>query len=97
MTKKDSTTKTIMAIGYSKKFKKQYKKLSKNIQIKFYNRLTIFMENQGSEQLQIHKLHGKFQNLKSINITGDIHAVFEEISPSKIAFIAIGSHSELYS
>ena len=85
-----------MKIGYSKKFKKQYKKLSKNIQTKFVERLEIFIKNQQDELLQVHKLHGKFNHLKSINITGDVRAVFEEIDLDKIEFVAIGSHSKLY-
>lgn len=86
-----------MKVGYSKRFKKQYKKLSENMQIKFTERLNIFIENQQDERLQIHKLYGKFKNLKSINVTGDTRAVFEEIVSGKIEFTAIGSHSELYS
>ena len=86
-----------MRVGYSRKFKKQYKKLSKHIQAKFYDNLVIFMKNWQDERLQIHKLHGKLKGLYNINVTGDIRAIFDEIISDKIEFIAIGSHSALYS
>jgi len=86
-----------MKIGYSRKFKKQYKKLPKHIQTKFYDKLIIFMKNRQDERLQIHKLHGKLKCLYSINITDDIRAIFDEIVSNKVEFIAIGSHNALYS
>lgn len=86
-----------MTVSYSKKFKKQYKKLPKNIQKKFYKNLVIFIKNHKDRQLQTHKLHGKLNGLYSINITGDIRAIFDEITLDKVEFVAIGSHSELYS
>jgi len=86
-----------MNIGYSRQFKKQYKKLSVLNQKKFLKQVKIFIENPYSSVLHIHKLHGPFKNHMSINITGDIRAVFVYIGLEDIDFVAIGSHSELYS
>ena len=86
-----------MGISYSKQFKKLYKKLPKKIQIAFDKRLEIFFENQKHPILTMHKLHGKYRSLYSINVTADIRAVFDKISANEIEFVAIGSHSELYS
>lgn len=86
-----------MVIGYSKKFRKQYKKLPKHIQEKFSDNLTIFIKDRHNERLRTHKLHGKLKGFYSINIASDIRAVFEEITLDTFEFIAIGSHSKLYS
>lgn len=86
-----------MKIGYSKKFKKQYSKLPKNVSQKFDQKLVLFLDNQRDERLNIHKLHGKLKNLHSLNVTGDIRAIFDQVSSNKIEFVAIGSHSSLYS
>lgn len=80
---------------YSKHFKKQYKILPKNIREKFQAHLLILLENPNNSQLHKHKLSGPYNNLWSINITGDIRAVYEQIENTYF-FSAIGSHSELY-
>ena len=66
------------------------------MQTKFTERLVILIKNQQDERLHLHNLHGKLKRLKSINITGDIRAIFDEIESGQIEFVAIGSHSELY-
>lgn len=86
-----------MQISFSNKFKKQYKKLSIYIKDKFNERLLIFSKDKNNFILNNHKLHGKFKNFKSIDITGDIRAVYEEMGESFIHFVSIGSHSKLYS
>ncbi|MFC1756960.1 type II toxin-antitoxin system YafQ family toxin [Patescibacteria group bacterium] len=84
-----------MNIRYSSNFKKQYKKLSKNVKKKFGERIKILLKNPRSSSLRIHKLSGKLQNSWSMNITGDIRAVFDH-DKNNIFFITIGTHSELY-
>lgn len=85
-----------MFISYSNKFKKQYKKLPNIIQNKFKERVNLFLINQNSEILRIHKLQGRLDDLYSLNVTGDVRAIFDRVSEEKIEFVAIGSHSELY-
>jgi addiction module RelE/StbE family toxin len=84
-----------MFVSYSKNFKKQYLLLPKNIRVKFKVRLSILLENQNNPQLNKHKLSGPYNNLWSINITGDIRAIYQQIDNIYL-FSAIGSHSELY-
>ena len=67
------------------------------IQNKFEERVLLFTRNMYHPLLDNHALHGEWMGYRSINITGDIRAVFEEVSTDHIEFIAIGSHSELYS
>jgi addiction module RelE/StbE family toxin len=85
-----------MVIVFGKCFYKDYKKLSKKKQEQFWNRLEIFKENQNNPQLNNHKLHGTYGGFYSINISGDIRAIYEQVSKNKALFIKIGTHSELY-
>ncbi len=86
-----------MQISFSNKFKKQYKKLPSYIKDKFDEKLLIFSKDKNDPVLNNHKLHGKFKNFRSIDITGDIRAVYEEINRNSVYFVSVGSHSKLYS
>lgn len=78
-------------------FKKMFKKLPVRLQDHFEERLIFFVENPYHPLLHNHSLHSPWIGCRSINITGDLRAVYEEISEDYVEFIAIGSHSELYS
>lgn len=84
-----------MTIVFRDYFVKDFKKLPPKIQEKFYERLKIFKKDQLDQILSNHALQGKYLNHRSINITGDIRAVFKKIG-DEIHFVAIGSHSKLY-
>ena len=86
-----------MFLSYSKKFIKQYSKQSSQIKDKFIERQGLFVTNLFHPLLNNHRLSGEYAGCRSINITGDIRAVFEELSENHVEFVAIGSHSELYS
>ena len=86
-----------MRVGYSRTFQKMFKKQRKTVQEKFTERLEVFVCDPHCEILKNHALRGEWRPCRSINITGDIRAVYEEISEGQYEFVAIGSHSELYS
>lgn len=87
-----------MQIEYSKKFIKEFKKCPTNIKTNFKARLEIFADDRYNPILNNHPLTGELRNYRSINITGDWRAIFEEMNGSQIAyFVAIGTHSQLYS
>jgi len=86
-----------MEIVLHKKFKKQYKKLRANEQKRCGERLIIFAEDQNGEVLNNHALSGNMVPLKSINIGGDLRALYELLEDGTVAhFMKIGTHSELY-
>ncbi len=85
-----------MKVGFNKNFEKQFDKLPKNIQEQFFSRLNIFLVNSFNPILNNHQLHGKLKNMRSINVSGDIRAIYEEVSESKVVFLEIGNHSNLY-
>ena len=74
-----------------------FNKQSRKIQDKFNERLLFFIKDRAHPLLNMHPLHGEWLGCKSINITGNIRAVFEEIGENSVEFVAIGSHPELYS
>ena len=86
-----------MRIYFHKNFGKQYKKLKKNEQRKTQERLALFSENPFDHRLNNHPLKGKYNDYRSINITGDLRAVYKFISEEECIFAAIDSHSNLYS
>jgi len=85
-----------MKIIFHRDFKKEYKKLGKNIRVHFQEQLVIFENNPFDPQLNNHPLKGKQNGLRSINITGDLRAVYEMVDDDFAHFIALGSHSNLY-
>jgi len=85
-----------MQIISSKNFEKKLSKLSKSVKIKLKEKLRIFMENPSNILLNNHKLHGKYKNYRSINITGDYRIIFEELENNCILLVNINTHSELY-
>jgi addiction module RelE/StbE family toxin len=85
-----------MIIDFHKKFDKQSTKLDKTTRDQFKNRLELFTEDKTHPILSNHGLKGKYQGYRSINITGDIRAIFIEHTEDHIEFVYIGSHSQLY-
>ena len=81
---------------YHKNFRKQFDKLSIKIQDKFEEKLDLFLQNMFHPLLNNHSLSGEYEGCRSINITGNIRAIFYVKTESGIVFINIGSHPELY-
>lgn len=86
-----------MILSYGRKFIKQYGKQSPQIKSRFIERQGLFVTRPFHPLLNNHQLFGEYAGYRSINITGDIRAVFEEVTVDHVEFVAIGSHSELYS
>lgn len=81
---------------FSKKFIKQYNAAPDFIRQSFDARAAIFLLNKFDQTLNNHQLNGKLSNLRSINISGDWRALFEELGSGNVVFKAIGTHSQLY-
>jgi len=84
-----------MEIGYKIRFQKDFKKLPPKIKNRFYDRLSLFLQNKFDPILNYHPVEKAFPGCRSINVTGDYRAIFKEERDTAI-FITIGSHSELY-
>ena len=85
-----------MNTASSRNFDKQFRKLSAKVKKQFSKRLQLFFKDPNHSQLNLHKLSGKYDELWSINITGDVRTVFDRSFPNVILFMASGPHSELY-
>jgi len=85
-----------MIIRYEKGFKKQFKKLPAKYQEQFYERLKIFVADPSNPALRVHPLKGQFAGYWSMNVNGDIRALYLLEGETLIIFALIGSHSELY-
>lgn len=85
-----------MKIRFHKNFEKQYKKLRKNEQLQAGERLSLFTRDEFNPILGNHPLSGKYKGYRSINITGDIRALYKYQNPATCIFVIIDTHSNLY-
>lgn len=85
-----------MHVRFHKKFIKRLAKLPAKVEDAFYARLEMFRANKFDSMLNNHSVDKVFPNCRSINVTGDYRAIFEDNDDS-IIFTTIGTHSELYS
>ena len=86
-----------MNVRFHKNFEKQYKKLRKKDQQKVQKKLELFLKNPFNIQLNNHSLKGKYTDYRSINITGDLRAIYKFINEKECIFVVIDNHSNLYS
>lgn len=80
----------------SKRFEKDFSKLPSTTKKKVIATLEKFVINPQNPTLRNHSLSGKWKGHFSINMTGDIRAIYFVIEDDIVRFVAIGSHSELY-
>jgi mRNA-degrading endonuclease YafQ of YafQ-DinJ toxin-antitoxin module len=86
-----------MKINFSKRFFKQLRKLNWAKQDLFWQRLELWRDNPDHPMLNDHALKGRFAKARSINIGGDLRAVYRLFHSGKLAlFDLIGTHHQLY-
>lgn len=85
-----------MTIKYLPKFKKQYKKLPRKFQDQFDERIQLFLIDRTAPKLRIHPLKGNYAGYWSMNVNGDIRALYIVQGETLVIFALIGSHSDLY-
>ena len=84
---------------YDPKFIKSLKRLDVRIRKSFKQRIDVFAKDPHNPKLNNHSLKRKYKGYKSIDITNDYRAIYEEVHEDEdtIAyFISIGTHEELY-
>lgn len=85
-----------MTIRYLPKFKKQYKKLPEKIQKQFDEKITLFAVDPTAPVLKVHPLKGNLKGYWSMNVNGDVRALYIMDGDSIVIFGLIGTHSQLY-
>jgi addiction module RelE/StbE family toxin len=86
-----------MKIFFHRNFEEKYKKLKNDEQKKVQERIALFSENIFNSAFNNHPLKGKHKSYKSINITGNLRAIYKFISDQECIFVDIDTHSNLYS
>ena len=85
-----------MRIIFHRDFHKRYAKMRPSEQKRTDERIRLFAQNPFHPILENHALHHPYEGCRSINITGDLRAIYREVSPDVIHFIITGTHPELY-
>jgi len=83
-------------IIFRKSFTKRFKKLQKGEQKRCEERIVLFQNNSQHPLLQDHALQGTISSRRSINIGGDLRALYRVVDTKAVQFITISTHSELY-
>ena len=86
-----------MTIRFHKACEKQIQKLIPAQQERLRQRMKLFLQDQFDRQLNNHALKGKYYGYRSINIEGDLCAIYKRIDEEIYYFVEIGTHGELYS
>lgn len=85
-----------MEFSYSRQFERQYRKLPQKVRSRVAERLELLVHSEFHPLLQNHKLHGKYEEWRSINITGDFRLIYKKIDAEVMRIDAVGTHTELY-
>ena len=83
-------------IDFTKGFTKQFKVLHLKQRERFYERLELFKKNPHDKALRDHALKGKYKGYRSIDVEGDLRALYYIKGDVIVIFAFIGSHGQLY-
>ena len=85
-----------MRTFFHKTFEKKYIKLSTKLKKQFQERKDLFLIDPYNPTFNNHPLKGRYRGSYSINVTGDIRAVYEFVNENTVYFIDIDTHTKLY-
>jgi addiction module RelE/StbE family toxin len=88
-----------MKIVFDPEFIKKLKKADVRIRKSVKERILIFSKDPHNPQLDNHPLRDNYEGYRSIDITADWRAIYEQIQKEKeiIAyFVTLGTHKQLY-
>ncbi len=77
-------------------FAKQYRRLPKKLQDQFDERLRLFAIDATNPILRVHPLIGNYRGYWSMNVSGELRALYYYEGEIIVVFAFIGSHSQLY-
>lgn len=86
-----------MKVRFHHNFRRQYQKLRGGEKKKFKERRDLFLADPYHPLLNNHPLRGKYEGYRSINIGGDLRAIYKHLGQDTVLFAEIGSHHTLYS
>jgi addiction module RelE/StbE family toxin len=86
-------------IAFSSSFHRAFKgKIRGNSKLeqRFWERVEIFKADPRDPRLRTHKLSGSLQGWWSFTIEYDVRVIFWFVDPSRVVFVDIGTHDEVY-
>lgn len=86
----------MIEIIYTRTFKKQYKKLPVKFRLQFKERVSLFRADPTNPRLRVHPLKGSYVGYWSMDVNGDIRAIYRYEGYQIVLFAFIGTHSQLY-
>lgn len=85
-----------MNFVFHKTFKKKLGKRSSKEKEHLKSRLKLFLKDHYNPILNNHALNGKYDGCRSINVTGDLRAVYVLQEDGIALFVDIDNHPNLY-
>ena len=88
-----------MKIKYHKNFVKNYSKRispNKNLDRRFKERCSIFVDDPLNPILKSHRLLGAKRHLYAFAVTSDIRVVYQKLDSKTVIFVDIGTHNQVY-
>ena len=85
-----------MRILTHRNFDKAYMKLRDGEKNRFKERRNMFLNNPFYPMLNNHALNGKYVGCRSINIGGDLRAIFKMLNEKTALFVDVDTHPNLY-
>lgn len=88
-----------MRVKYSPLFLAKVKKADVRIYKSLKEKIAIFIKDPNDSRLDNHELHEEWEGFRSIDITADWRAIYEEIDEGEeivAYFEVLGTHEELY-
>lgn len=82
----------VVAVDYTKNFKKQFSRLTPELQRAAAKAEIVFCENPLHNSLRLHQLGGKLSDGWSISITGSYRIIFTRDDDGSVTFVAVGPH-----
>jgi addiction module RelE/StbE family toxin len=86
-------------VSLNRDFIKLYKKADVRLKKSVDEKLRVFVKNPFELGLNNHALQDEWEGYRSIDITNDYRAIYEELKEGekvKASFVALGTHKELY-
>ncbi|MEY4747626.1 MAG: hypothetical protein RLZZ416_675 [Candidatus Parcubacteria bacterium] len=85
-----------MRIVYERPFERQYKKLSRGLQDKIWERFKLLTLHPIHPLLNDHKLNPPYVGYRSINVTGDMRLIYKKDGAQTYYLRAVGTHHQLF-
>lgn len=85
-----------MQVETHKHYDAMWAQLDRTQQLQVLTTLKLFITNQSTKQLRIHRLKGKYYPQYSISAAEDLRIHFLRLKKNKVVLMMVGTHDQLY-